>query len=234
MWMSRLSKGDSSSTQFEGSVEDEEDDDEDFYMVEAQDECMDGQKLENKCTVWDVPRLLGLNRINSDMTSEHSEVLSITQIQQLTPSLPAMLRMCEWMLVYRTQSHGSSLRTLYRTTNQLDTCMIILIKDTYGQVFGVFSSAPLRVSSTYYGTGETFLFSFSPHLQVHKWTGVNSYFIKGSVDSLMFGGGLGRFGLWLHSDLLRGRSQQCETFDNDVLSSEEDFIINELEVWALV
>lgn len=44
----------------------------------------------------------------------------------------------------------------------------------------------------------------------------------------------GRFGLWLHSDLLRGRSQRCETFDNDVLSSEEDFIISELEVWALV
>lgn len=44
----------------------------------------------------------------------------------------------------------------------------------------------------------------------------------------------GRFGLWLHSDLIRGRSQRCETFDNDVLSSEEDFIISELEVWALV
>lgn len=44
----------------------------------------------------------------------------------------------------------------------------------------------------------------------------------------------GRFGLWLHSDLLRGRSQRCETFDNDVLSSEEDFMISDLEVWALV
>lgn len=44
----------------------------------------------------------------------------------------------------------------------------------------------------------------------------------------------GRFGLWLHGDLIRGRSQRCETFENDVLSSEEDFVISELEVWALV
>ncbi|XP_047016415.2 TLD domain-containing protein 2-like [Ictalurus punctatus] len=232
--VSRLSKRDSSSTWFEGSVDDEDDDDEGFYMVEAQDECADGQKLENECVAWDVPRLLGLEGINSNVTSEHSEVLSVTQIQQLSHSLPARLQVCEWMLAYRTQTHGSSLRTLYRTTKQLDTCMIVLVKDTYGQVFGAVCSAPLRVSSTYYGTGQTFLFSFSPHLQVYKWTGVNYYFIKGSVDSLLFGGGLGRFGLWLHSDLLRGRSQRCETFDNDVLSSEEDFIITELEVWALV
>ncbi|KAI5612081.1 hypothetical protein C0J50_0749, partial [Silurus asotus] len=153
---------------------------------------------------------------------------------QLFNALPATLRLCEWVLAYRTQSHGSSLRTLYRNTSEMDTCMIVLIKDTYGQVFGIVCSAPLRVSSTYYGTGQTFLFSFSPHLQVYKWTGVNSYFIKGSMDSLLFGGGLGRSGLWLHADLLRGRSQRCETFDNAVLSSEEDFVINELEVWALV
>ncbi|XP_047663025.1 TLD domain-containing protein 2-like isoform X2 [Tachysurus fulvidraco] len=229
--MSRLSKRHLSSTWFEGSVEDEEDDDdEDFHMVEAQD----GQMPEDKCAAWDVPCLFGLDGINSNIMSEESKVLSVTQIQQLSCSFPARLRLCEWMLAYRTQSHGSSLRTLYRTTDKLDTCMIVLVKDTYGQVFGAVCSAPLRVSSTYYGTGQTFLFSFSPHLQVYTWTGLNSYFIKGSVDSLLFGGGLGQFGLWLHSDLVRGRSQRCETFNNDVLSSEEDFIISELEVWALV
>ncbi|KAG7323786.1 hypothetical protein KOW79_013488 [Hemibagrus wyckioides] len=223
--MRSLNKCQSSSTWFEGSVEDEEDDDEDFHMVEAQDERADGQKLEDECAAWDVPQLLGLEGINSNILSEESKVLSVTQIKQLSCSLPATLRLCEWILAYRTQSHGSSLRTLYRTTNQLDTCMIVLVKDTYGQVFGAVCSAPLRVSSTYYGTGQTFLFSFSPHLQVYKWTGLNSFFIKGSMDSLLFGGGLGQFGLWLHGDLIRGRSQRCETFDNDVLSSEEDFTI---------
>ncbi|KAM9445244.1 TLD domain-containing protein 2-like isoform 2-T2 [Clarias gariepinus] len=227
--MSRLSKADSSSW-LQGSVEDDEDDDEDFIVVELQNEAE--EKLEDEWGVWDAPRLIGLDGV--DIVSEHSKVLSATQIQQLSQELPASLQLREWMLAYRTQNHGSSLRTLYRNTNQLDTCMIVLVKDTYGQVFGAVCSAPLRVGPAYYGTGQTFLFSFSPHLQVYKWTGLNSYFIKGSMDSLLFGGGLGRFGLWLHSDLLHGSSQRCETFDNDVLSSEEDFIIHELEVWAFV
>ncbi|XP_076877005.1 TLD domain-containing protein 2-like [Brachyhypopomus gauderio] len=177
--------------------------------------------------------------MNSDFVceptlSQHSSLLSLSQVQQLCQHFPAALRLNEWMLVYQTQTHGSSLSTLYRTAGSLDRCMVLLVRDTYGQVFGAVCSSPLRVSSSYYGTGQTFLFSFSPHLQVYKWTGNNSYFLKGNSDSFWFGGGWGRFGLWLHCDLLRGRSQHCDTFNNDILSSVEDFLISELEVWALV
>ncbi|XP_066528479.1 TLD domain-containing protein 2-like [Hoplias malabaricus] len=166
--------------------------------------------------------------------SEGSILLNISQIQELCQQLPANLSLCEWRLTFRTQTHGTSLRTLYKTSSQLDACSVLIIRDSYRQVFGVVCSAPLRVSTAYYGTGQTFVFSFSPHLQVYKWTGGNSFFIKGSVDSLHFGGGRGRYGLWINGDLIRGRSQTCETFDNEVLSSTEDFLINELEVWTLV
>lgn len=43
----------------------------------------------------------------------------------------------------------------------------------------------------------------------------------------------GLFGLWLDDGLIRGQSQRCDTFDNDVLSSSDDFLINDLEVWAI-
>jgi hypothetical protein len=44
----------------------------------------------------------------------------------------------------------------------------------------------------------------------------------------------GAFGLWLDDDLYRGRTQRCETFDNDPLTDglAEDFTVRCLEVWA--
>lgn len=42
----------------------------------------------------------------------------------------------------------------------------------------------------------------------------------------------GRFGLWLDADLYHGRSNSCSTFNNDVLSKKEDFVVQDVEVWT--
>ncbi|NXA47105.1 NCOA7 protein, partial [Nothocercus julius] len=67
---------------------------------------------------------------------------------------------------------------------------------------------------------------------VFKWSGENTYFINGDISSLELGGGGGRFGLWLDADLYHGRSNSCSTFNNDILSKKEDFIIQDVEVWT--
>ncbi|XP_062946696.1 TLD domain-containing protein 2 isoform X2 [Cynocephalus volans] len=69
--------------------------------------------------------------------------------------------------------------------------------------------------------------------QVFKWTGNNSFFVKGDLDSLMMGSGSGQFGLWLDGDLYHGGSHPCETFNNEVLARQEQFCIKELEAWVL-
>ena len=41
----------------------------------------------------------------------------------------------------------------------------------------------------------------------------------------------GNFGLWLDEDLYHGRSNRCETYDNDVLTDAEDFVVKAFEAW---
>uniref|UniRef100_A0A672K3C8 TLDc domain-containing protein n=1 Tax=Sinocyclocheilus grahami TaxID=75366 RepID=A0A672K3C8_SINGR len=72
---------------------------------------------------------------------------------------------------------------------ELDCPVLMVIKDMDNQIFGAFSTHPFRLSEHYYGTGETFLYSFCPEIKVYRWKGENSYFVKGNTDSLQIGGG---------------------------------------------
>ncbi|NWW71814.1 OXR1 protein, partial [Climacteris rufus] len=164
--------------------------------------------------------------------SDPSELLQPEQIEKLTKSLPPRTIGYPWTLVYSTAKHGMSLKTLYRTMMGLDTPVLLVIKDSDGQVFGALASEPFKVSDGFYGTGETFMFTFCPDFEVFKWTGDNMFFIKGDMDSLAFGGGGGEFALWLDGDLYHGRSHSCKTFGNHTLSKREDFIIQDIEIWA--
>ncbi|XP_075681946.1 oxidation resistance protein 1 isoform X3 [Rhinoderma darwinii] len=164
--------------------------------------------------------------------SDPSQLLQVDQIEKLTKHLPPRTIGYPWTLVYSTEKHGMSLKTLYRTMLGLDTPVLLVIKDSDTQIFGALASEPFKVSDCFYGTGETFLFTFCPDFQVFKWTGDNMFFIKGDMDSLAFGGGGGEFALWLDGDLYHGRSHSCKTFGNSTLSKKEDFIIQDIEIWA--
>uniref|UniRef100_A0A3B3IHP4 Oxidation resistance protein 1 n=1 Tax=Oryzias latipes TaxID=8090 RepID=A0A3B3IHP4_ORYLA len=136
------------------------------------------------------------------------------------------------LLAFGTAKHGMSIKTLYRAMQGQDTPVLMVIKDSDGQVFGALASEPFKVSDGFYGTGETFLFTFYPEFEVYKWTGDNMFFMKGDMDSLAFGGGSGEFGLWLDGDLYHGRSHSCKTFGNPMLSKKEDFVVQDIEIWA--
>ncbi|XP_041872264.1 nuclear receptor coactivator 7 isoform X3 [Corvus kubaryi] len=162
----------------------------------------------------------------------HSSLLENMHIEQLARRLPARVQGYPWRLAYSTLEHGTSLKTLYRKSASLDSPVLLVIKDMDNQIFGAYATHPFRFSDHYYGTGETFLYTFSPHFKVFKWSGENTYFINGDTTSLELGGGGGRFGLWLDADLYHGRSNSCSTFNNDILTKKEDFIIQDVEVWT--
>ncbi|XP_062980783.1 nuclear receptor coactivator 7 isoform X3 [Elgaria multicarinata webbii] len=161
-----------------------------------------------------------------------SALLENMHVEQLAQRLPARVQGYPWRLVYSTQEHGTSLKTLYRKSASLDSPVLLVIKDMDNQIFGAYATHPFRFSDHYYGTGETFLYTFNPLFQVFKWSGENTYFINGDVTSIELGGGDGRFGLWLDADLYHGRSNCCSTFNNDILSKKEDFVIQDVEVWT--
>lgn len=43
----------------------------------------------------------------------------------------------------------------------------------------------------------------------------------------------GGFALWLDADLYHGASFSCPTFKNATLSTHEDFIVQDAEVWTV-
>ncbi|XP_041044031.1 nuclear receptor coactivator 7-like isoform X2 [Carcharodon carcharias] len=166
--------------------------------------------------------------------ADPSELLESFHIEKLTQHLPARTQGYAWRLMYSTAVHGTSLRTLYRSLAVVDTPVLLVVKDMDNQIFGALASHPFRLSDHCFGTGETFLYTFNPQFKIFRWSGENSYFIKGDRDSLELGGGSGHFGLWLDADLYHGRSNPCSTFNNETLSKKEDFIVQDLEVWTFV
>uniref|UniRef100_A0A674P1F7 Oxidation resistance protein 1 n=1 Tax=Takifugu rubripes TaxID=31033 RepID=A0A674P1F7_TAKRU len=163
---------------------------------------------------------------------ESSDLLEADQIEKLAKNLPPRTIGYPWTLAFSTSKHGMSIKTLYRAMQSQDTPVLMVIKDSDGQVFGALASEPFKVSDGFYGTGETFLFTFNPEFEVYRWTGDNMFFIKGDMDSLAFGGGSGEFGLWLDGDLYHGRSHSCKTFGNPMLSKKEDFYVQDIEIWT--
>ncbi|XP_032403514.1 LOW QUALITY PROTEIN: nuclear receptor coactivator 7 [Xiphophorus hellerii] len=163
---------------------------------------------------------------------ENSHVLQVSHVRELCKELPARTVGRAWQLAYSTVRHGASLKCLYRKLSSTDSPVLIVIKDSLDELFGAFLSDPLKPSEKFYGTGETFLFMLHPRFKSFRWTGENSFFIKGDLDCFAVGGGSGHFGLWVDENLYLGRSSPCYTFNNCCLSETDDFRIMELEVWT--
>lgn len=155
--------------------------------------------------------------------------------------LPVHLRLpgsVEWVLRYSPKKHGVSLATLYRNMEGYQTS-VILIQDTQERVFGGFAPATWEPKHKFYGSGEAFVFAFTsadlanPHLQMYPWTSKNTFVMYGDSSTIAMGGGEGRHAFAVHSDLLRGLSSPTPTFANPTLATAEEYVIRDLEVWAL-
>nr|XP_030144373.3 TLD domain-containing protein 2 isoform X1 [Taeniopygia guttata] len=130
--------------------------------------------------------------------STPSSILRDRELGELGAQLPPRLRQQPWHLLYSTGRDGFSLRTLYRSGARPDCPALLLIRDTEAQAFGAFSASAIRSSSGFYGTGETFLFSFCPELKVRPAVGHPGARLAMSRVPATPGGPRGAGDIWGH------------------------------------
>jgi len=161
-----------------------------------------------------------------------SRLINHDEFVQIAEALPQRFRDYNWKLVYSTYTNGTSLVTFFsKTENQGPT--IILIGDQEGYVFGGFVSEEWKITTEYFGDGESFVFSVRPKFAAYYWTKANDYYATANRDFIAMGGGNnGRFAFYLDSELNWGTSEVSKTFLNRTLSRNVEFYCTVAEVWA--
>ena len=77
---------------------------------------------------------------------------------------------------------------------------LILILDTEGNRFGAFCTQEWKSQKYFYGTGETFLFTFlgtNEEIVKYNWTGENDHIMFSDDYSIAVGGAHGKFALYV-------------------------------------
>lgn len=95
---------------------------------------------------------------------DESQILNLEQFTELINSVPRLYQTLEWKLIYSTAVSGTSYHNLLRHAKN-NGPNIVVIKDEHDFVFGVYCSSGIWFSNDYYGSGETFLFTFRVLLQ---------------------------------------------------------------------
>jgi hypothetical protein len=131
---------------------------------------------------------------------DSSNILTVEHVAYIDHALPITSQLCRWFRIYSMEANGSSLETLLILAKKQSPTLLV-VKDAEGNVFGGFASDEWHRAFHYYGTGESFLFTFSSSnaaggFAKYQWSRKNSYFMLCSDESLIMGGG-GNFGLFL-------------------------------------
>ena len=166
--------------------------------------------------------------------ADTSKIMSDTQIMLIARVLPPLFRMREWKKVYSVDTDGCSLHTFYKKAKDNPNA-ILFIEDNQHHKFGWFTTEDWAIHKHFYGTGESFLFTFRDSEEdgeFYKWSGYNDHIQFSDEKSIAIGGADGKFALYLRNNLYDGVSHQCKTFNNEVLSSSSEFEWVKLELWS--
>jgi hypothetical protein len=177
-----------------------------------------------------MPRMLNLNK----RRDASQGVLSRSMAEDLKWFLPPLQKeSLNWELEYSSVENGISFKTLLSRASKGP--LMLVLRSMSNEVFGAFLSNGISIQRGYYGNGQCFLWRYdSPTKKLSAFlpTGDNDYFMVTEDSFFAMGGGAARFGLWFDSDLWKGHSDPCATFNNLPLAKDSDFEIQALELWS--
>jgi len=132
-------------------------------------------------------------------------------------------------------THGISMMTFIENVSGEDVTLMI-VEDSLGYKFGSFVFDEWRHKKNFYGSGESFVYTFrdKEEVDVYYGTGNNSMYQYCDRTCVGVGGDKreGRFALYLGDDFYRGSSTKTSCFENQVLSSKPEFLCVEMEIWG--
>jgi hypothetical protein len=158
-----------------------------------------------------------------------SAVLGADDVDQVRLALPYRMRKLPWERAFAASTDGVALSTMFeRADRRMPLLMVVLTAER--TKIGAYLPTGLRPLRSYGGSGETFVFHFTPDIQVYRWSQKNAFFTSVAQDEIAVGGGSGS-AIYLAGALRRGFSSSCETFDSVRLTGKQQFEILDVELW---
>eukprot|EP01080_Neovahlkampfia_damariscottae_P000500 gene500-8014_t len=165
--------------------------------------------------------------------------------EYLCHNLPYGQRLKKLSMFYTTKKDGYNLGNIYSHAKNVGPMIILIeakpidpnaqsevVQDVRSHILGVYCGEEINFSNSYEGTTDTMVFSLKPEHKSFRWTKKNDYFSLGKENTLSFGGGGDGPAITLDSDLYRGSSFSCETFDNEPLCGKfNDFLVSSIEIY---
>jgi exosome complex component MTR3 len=95
----------------------------------------------------------------------------------LAEKIPAIYRNLQWRLLYRMSTHGISMMTFMENVSCEDVTLMI-VEDSCGFKFGCFVFDDWKHRKKFYGSGESFVYTFRDGESVDAFygTGNNSMY----------------------------------------------------------
>jgi len=90
---------------------------------------------------------------------DQSDIVDYGQLCQIVTCVPDFYQMMDWKLAYSNRKHGTSFNNLMRRCAEANP-FVIIVKDLSGNIFGAYGSDKPQYTGSYYGSGETFVYTF--------------------------------------------------------------------------